>query len=364
MKSQVALIGVSGFGKHHLMQLQKLVETGKINLAAAVVINPEEVAEQLEILKNFQTRIYPDAAAFFHSEAGKIDLVCIPTGIGSHETLTTGALAAGMNVLVEKPASGSAVSVERMIAAEKNSGKFAAVAFQHAYAPEIHYLKRLLLSGRLGKITALSTLVCWPRKDEYYQRNLWAAKRAVNGVQILDSPLNNACAHYLNMLLFLSGRTAAASAAAVSVTGSVWRARPEIEMFDACDVDFVLDNGATAHVMLAHCCETQINPHVKIICENAVIKWDTFNWSVTDNDGAMIASGTVVNPGEAMFKLVTDKIFAPDVPVYTLANALEHTRCVELLDRSCPIENIAASYVDGLYRVAGLEQRFMEKFEK
>jgi len=364
MKSQIALIGVSGFGKHHLMQLQKLVETGKIDLAAAVVINPEEVAEQLEVLKNLQTRVYPDAETFFRNEAGKIDLVCIPTGIGSHEYLTVSALEAGMNVLVEKPASGSAASVERMIAAEKNSGKFVAVAFQHAYAPEIHYLKRLLVSGRLGRIKSSAVVVCWPRKDEYYQRNLWAAKRAVNGVQILDSPLNNACAHYLNILLFLSGKTAASSAAGASVTGNVWRARQEIEMFDACDVDFVLDNGSSAHVMLAHCCATQINPHIKIICENAVIKWDTFNWSVTDNDGAAIASGSVVNPGETMFKLVTDRISDPGVPVYTLTNALEHTRCVELLDHSCPIENIAADYIDGLYRVAGLEQRFMEKFEK
>ena len=106
MKAQVALIGVSGFGKHHLMQLQKLVETGKIDLAAAVVINPEEVAEQLEVLKKLQTRVYPDAETFFRNEAGRIDLVCLPTGIGSHEFLTVSALEAGMNVLVEKPASG------------------------------------------------------------------------------------------------------------------------------------------------------------------------------------------------------------------------------------------------------------------
>ena len=102
MKKQIALIGVTGFGASHLFHLHNLAEAGLVDIAAAVVINPEQAAESLAILKTHNTRIYPDANAFFAAEAGRIDLVCLPVGIAAHESLTLTALEHGMNVLVEK----------------------------------------------------------------------------------------------------------------------------------------------------------------------------------------------------------------------------------------------------------------------
>lgn len=362
MKKQFAIIGVSGFGKHHLEQLRLLAVAGIADIAAAVVINPDETVEQLELLRGFNTRIYASTEEFFRQEAGKIDVVCIPTGISSHEVLTLGALGAGMNVLVEKPASGSVASVERMIAAEKASGKFVAVAFQHAYAPEIRCIKRLILSGVLGEVKHLAAKVCWPRPDDYYRRNNWAARREVNGVTILDSPLNNACAHHMNLMLDLNGKNISATSSATTVSGSVWRGRPDIEMFDGCDLTFALDNGVNAEVMFAHSCAERQDPEVKVICSEAEILWTKDFWRIVKNDGSEFASGKCFHPGGAMFRIVASKIDDPSVPVYTLVNALEHTRCVELLDKSCPIETVPAEYRDGVYCVAGTAERFAARF--
>ncbi len=362
MKKQIALIGVTGFGQNHLANLLKLAGDNLVDIAAAVIINPEQAADTIASLQEYQTRIYPDADTFFAAEKGKIDLVCLPTGIDSHESLTLAALSAGMNVLVEKPASGSEESVKRMIAAEKASGKFVAVGFQHAYAPEIHFLKRLILSRRIGRIVSSSVYACWPRDDVYYARNSWAAKRSHRGVQVLDSPLNNACAHYLNILLFLNGEKQYTTAGAESVTGKVMRARPEIEMFDACDVTYTLDNGREARVMFAHCCKERINPKAKIVCENAVIRWSNSGWSVINNDGSVLAAGTPMQPGEALFRTVINKLDNPLEKVYTLQNALEHTRCVEMLDRECPICDVESVRENGIYCVPGLEAGFTAVF--
>ena len=363
MRKKAAVIGVTGFGLHHFVNLVKLADEKLLDLAAAVVRTPAKAAEQLETMRARGTRIYASADELFSAEAGKLDLVCIPVGIDAHETLTASALEAGMNVLLEKPAAGSTEAVRRMIDAEKASGKFAAVAFQHCYAPEIQFLKRLLLSGRLGAVVRSGVMVCWPRDDAYYHRNSWAAKREVRGVPVLDSPLNNACAHYLNLLLFLNGPAQYRCAMPRSVAGKVMRARPEIEMFDACDVDFALDNGASARVLLAHCCSEKIDPEIRIVCENGIIVWrNNRDWSVTAADGARIASGQAVHPGEAMFRLIVKKLDFPETPAYTLENALAHTVGVEMLDRMLPIEAADAEYRDGIFRGPGLERRFTEKF--
>lgn len=364
MKKQIALIGVTGFGQNHLTNLLKLAGEKQIDIAAAVIINPEnpQAAEAITALQEYNTRIYSTSEEFFAVEKGKIDLVCLPTGIDSHAALCCAALDAGMNVLVEKPAAGSEPAVKKMIEAEKRSGKFVAVAFQHTYAPEINFLKRLIHSRRIGEIISSSAYVCWPRDDVYYSRNAWAARRTYRGMQVLDSPVNNACAHYLNLLLYLNGNNVEISAAASSVSGKVMRARPEIEMFDACDATYTLGNGKSIRIMMAHCCKTRINPKLKIVCENGIIRWSNTGWSVIGADNAVIAAGTPVHPGEMMFRTVIAKLSDPKVAVYTLQNAIEHTRCVEMLDRSCPIESVAAVKENGVYCVPGLEEKFTTEF--
>ena len=365
---KVAIIGVTGFGRNHLGHLSRLADSGLMDLAAAVVRTPARAQKELETLNKFNCKIYSTADELFAAEQGKIDLVCIPTGINSHESLTCKAVAAGMNVLLEKPAAGSVAAVDRMIAAQR-PGLFTAVAFQHCYAPEIIFIKKLLTSGRLGKILGSKVMGIWPRGDDYYSRNVWVAHRtAPDGELVLDSPVNNAFAHYLNLLLFLNGRSESASAHAVSVEGDLMRARPGIEMFDSCEAVFSLEDGRKLEILLAHCSDHQMQPHLKIQCENALIDWDlnTSAWSVTAADGKQIAAGTMVTPNEGMFRQILSKLEDPLVPCYTLENAREHTNCIELLDHTCRIRDVKAEREPekGVWCVPGLPEHFVKRFEE
>ena len=92
MKKKIALIGVNGFGKNHFEHLSKLAAEEIFELSAAVVRSPDKVPNQLEKMNRMGTRIYSDSDSMFAAEKGKIDLVCIPTGIGTHEPLTVAAL--------------------------------------------------------------------------------------------------------------------------------------------------------------------------------------------------------------------------------------------------------------------------------
>jgi predicted dehydrogenase len=214
------------------------------------------------------------------------------------------------------------------------------------------------LSGRLGKIKECYAAACWPRDDKYYNRNDWSAKRAVNGVTTLDSPLNNACAHYLNLLLFLNSPERFGTARCVDVSGEVLRARPEIEMFDACDICYTLENGIRLNVAFVHCCQDHLDAQLHIICEKGRIFWrSNADWEVKDADGQIIASGMGELPVEAMFRRVVAKLDDPSLPVYTLENGMEHTACVEMLDKKVAITPVDSEKIDGIYCVPGIRDR-------
>ena len=333
MKVRVGLIGVSGYGHTHFVNWSGLVRQGKVELAAAAVINPDQVPDQLAVLKEFGTHVYPSADAMFEAEKGKLDLVSIPTGIAYHEPMTVAALAAGANVLVEKPAAGSVAAVERMMEAEKNSGRFVAVGFQHTYAREVQFIKKYLLGGRLGEVRRIVCSGIWPRADQYYARNSWAGKLAMpDGTPVLDSPINNAFAHYLNLQLFFAGSRFAESAHAVSVEGNLYRARKTIETFDSCALRFRTGNGIELVTLLSHTCENKSDPSIRIECSGGEVFWQAgHTWNIRSARGELLHSGLAEMPNSDMFKDVVRKVSGETTFCCPLTIAAEHTRCIEML---------------------------------
>ena len=81
-----------------------------------------------------------------------IDLVdiCLPTDL--HESVTLEALAAGKNVLVEKPISIELKSANKMVDAARKAGKQLMVGHVLPFFPEFRFLYDTARSGRLGKI--------------------------------------------------------------------------------------------------------------------------------------------------------------------------------------------------------------------
>ncbi len=341
MKLKIALIGISGYGKVHFTQIRNLVQRGLAEFSAAVVINPDQVQNELAILRKEGTRIYSGMDEMFADFSGALDLVCIPTGIAFHEPMTLQALRAGANVLVEKPAAGSTAAIERMMDAERASGKFVAVGFQHFYAREIQFIKQYLLSGRLGRVKSTVCRGIWPRDDQYYSRNNWAGKlAAADGTPILDSPINNAFAHYLNLQLFLCGEKFGQSAHAESVEGELYRARPTIETFDTCALRFTTNSGIRIQTMLTHTAAENDQPVIRLNCERGSVYWrldDT--WNIRSADGKVLYSGVVESPHRDMFMDVLRRVGGEPVFRCSLEIAKEHTHCIELLTKHLkPVE--------------------------
>ena len=367
MKAKVGLIGVSGYGATHFGHLRQLAERGLAEIAAAAVINPEQVPDQLAVLKGMGSRIFPTADALFAEMKGKLDLICIPTGIAFHEPMTLQALAAGANVLVEKPAAGSSAAVKRMIEAERNSGgRFVAVGFQHIYAREIQFIKQYLVGGRLGAVRRIVCSGIWPREDRYYNRNSWAGKlRAADGTPILDSPINNAFAHYLNLELFFAGKTFEQSAHAVAVEGNLYRARKTIETFDSCALRFTTADGVPLVILLSHTAKNNIDPTIRIECENGEVFWQlNRTWNIRSGRGEVLYSGVTEAPHRDMFADMIRKISGSQVFCCPLSVALEHTYCIEMMTAELTPVELTASVTrmpeNGQYLLDRVEEVFAE----
>ena len=342
---QAAIIGVNGFAATYLPHLERLKEKGKLSLAAAVIRNPGKNPEVAEKLRAQGVKIYPgqeEMYADFHP-----DLVCIPTGIEFHEPMTLLALEHECNVLLEKPAAASVAAVDRMIEAEKRHPKcFAAVGFQHIYDRNIQHFKKSF-SGKLGKPRKITVVGLWPRGDNYYARNDWAGKlRSPRGALVLDSPANNAFAHYINIALFLSGKTFGKSASAEIRDAKLWRARKEIESFDSCALDLLTDTGVELDIRFSHTCAKSFDPQLTIQCPGGTIVWQQKNsWQITSSSGELLETGEYGNPNAQMFDDIADRLGDPSLFRCSLEIAREHTKIIEKLHRDYPIISVPPEQV-------------------
>jgi predicted dehydrogenase len=268
---KVALVGISGYGAFYLRQLLAPTARERIQFVAAIDPFPER-STFLDPLARADIPIYPDLEAFY--AANFADLVVIAAPIHLHAPLTCLALSHGSNVLCEKPLCATIQEAHQVIQAEREAGKFVAIGYQWSFSEAIQQLKQDIRAGRLGRPVRLKTRVFWPRWQPYYQRNQWAGKiRLPDGRWVLDSPVNNATAHYLHNMLYLLGETRETSAKLASVQAELYRANA-IENYDTAALRCYAEPGVEILFYTAHPVATTANPIFHFEFERAVVDYD------------------------------------------------------------------------------------------
>ena len=358
---KTAVAGVRGFASMYIRHFIRLHDAGRIDWTAAVVRSPDKAPDEVALLKARGVRIFPDTTSMYDA-VPDLALVGLPVGIEFHEPLTCEALARGVNVLVEKPVSTTTASVDRMIAAANAHPELSVtVGFQHMADRNIRFIKETILSGRLGKLRSIRFHGFWPRGDAYYGRNNWAGKIAspATGALILDSPANNAFAHYLNIALFLAADRMEATAEPVITAARLFRARRTIETFDTCAIDFNA-GGVPVSAFLTHTCPETAEPHLIVECTAGRAEWElNGDWSMRDADGREIAGGPTGDCYGTMFDDVVAKLSDPSVFTCSIAMARNHAVLIESLYRDYQVEEIPDSLIhrresDGQLCVDGL----------
>ncbi|HEY0943880.1 MAG TPA: Gfo/Idh/MocA family oxidoreductase [Opitutaceae bacterium] len=352
---RVGLIGVSGYGRIHLQMATELQALGRLAITAAVVINPEEEAVVVKQLRDHGCRIYGSYEAMFRTEAGALDLCLIPTGIPWHTRMTIAALRAGTHVLVEKPLAGSLAEVEAIRAEERASGRVVAVGFQDIYPEETAWLKSEILAGAIGELRAIRVFGLWPRPASYFTRNGWAGRLVVDGVPVLDSPLNNAFAHFVNLALFLAGPELGVSSRAGAVEADLYRAHA-IESFDTVTARARTAAGVLLWFGFSHSCRNQHDPVVEIEGSQGSARWRyEVDCSLTADaeEPRLRRLPDAQDSRRAMFSKVLRRLAGDPVLIGDTAQAACHTALIEAVHAAAPIRQISPDCIERYAPVEG-----------
>ncbi len=347
-RPRVGLIGVSGYARIYLQLVRESHDRGELDLVAAVVINPEEEPEAVSDLRRRGAEIYGSYEEMLRRHDGRLDLCLVPTGIPWHARMTIAALRIGANVLVEKPLAGSLDDVAAIRAAEKAAGRFVAVGFQDVYSPAAARVKARLVGGAIGKLRSIRFVGLWPRGREYFERNQWAGRLAADGAPVLDSPLNNAFAHFVNLCLFFAGPQPWQSARARIESAELYRAHA-IESFDTAVVRALSHEGVRFWFGVSHSCGRVREPEIVIEGTAGRAEW----WheqrcliTPASGEGEERKLPDTSETRRAMFDAVLARVADPAAPICDTAMAECHTALIEEVHRSAAIQSVNTSLID------------------
>ena len=226
----VVMVGISGMGLHYLMTLLEEFSPGEIELRAAVDPFPEK-SERYPELREKGIPVF-DSLSEFYGSGQTAELAVISSPTQHHVLQSCEALRNGSHVLCEKPIGATIQDADQLIQVKNESNRWVMIGYQWSYSKAIQCLKRDILKGMFGRPVRLKSLCFWPRAEDYYGKSSWLGrKKDEEGRWVLDSPANNAMAHFLHNLFYVLGDHADTSARPTAVTAELYRAYP-IQNFD------------------------------------------------------------------------------------------------------------------------------------
>ncbi len=329
-KARIGVVGAGGIGAAaHLPAITALPEEAEL---VAIVDLDEQ--RRTEAGHTFGTdNLYADLALMLEEQ--KPDIVVVATPPHLHEPLAIQAMRAGAWVFCEKPLTGSLESVDRILAAEEETGQWCVTVSQFRYSGGSRQVRDALRAGRWGRPLVGVAHTSWYRGPDYWDA-AWRGKFATEFAGATTSQAH----HAIDLLLWLMGGEWE------SVSGIADTLSRPIEVEDASVATVRFRDGALATLLstvLSHHQETRL----QVMAERATVDLDTLymplleEWSVRAVDEA----------GQS--QLVTDWA-EPEGPVQAhraqLANLLSHWRNGEQPELSIVEARSTLEFLTALYK--------------
>ena len=267
----VVQVGITGMGQSYLETMLAGFPPGEVALQAVVEPYPENSAYQGE-LHDRNIPVLPDLTAVYEKQK-PVDLVVICSPIHHHVPQASLALERGSHVLCEKPLSATIQDARRLIDITDRTKFWTMIGYQWSYSRAIQALKRDVMGGVLGKPLRMKTLCFWPRDEAYYKRNDWAGRiKDDQGNWVLDSPANNAMAHFLHNIFYILGEKTDGCAVPSVVTAELYRAYP-IENYDTAACRAFTREGVEVLFFASHTTSHDLGPKFVLEFEKTLVTY-------------------------------------------------------------------------------------------
>ncbi len=189
-----ALIGCGRISPNHI----EAAKNNKLDFVAMCDVLPEVMQEKSEKFGLEAVRKYTDYKELLEKE--KPELVAIATESGKHAAIALDCIAAGCNVIIEKPIALSIADATAIVEAGKKAGVVVCANHQNRFNKSVQYIRKALEEGRFGKLSHGAAHVRWNRGKSYYEQAPWRGTWAQDG-----GCLMNQCIHNIDLLRWMMG---------------------------------------------------------------------------------------------------------------------------------------------------------------
>ena len=190
-----ALIGCGRISPNH-------IEAAKKNGLEFVALCDIEPANMEEKMLKFElpstVRCYTDYREMLAKE--QPELVAIATESGKHAAIALDCIAAGCNLIIEKPIALSIADADAIIDAAKAKGVKVCANHQNRFNQSIGKIRDAYNKKRFGRLLYGTAHIRWNRDWEYYSRAKWRGTWEQDG-----GALMNQCIHSIDLLRWMMG---------------------------------------------------------------------------------------------------------------------------------------------------------------
>ncbi len=187
-----AIIGCGRIAPRHAQSIQDLQPHAKLVAVADII---ESRAQNLA--KKYGAEAETDYRRLLDRKDIDVVCVCVPSGL--HARIGIEAAQAGKHVIVEKPIALSLTDADTLTAACDAAKVKLTVVLQNRFNPPMQDLKRLVDSGKLGRLLLGNATVRWYRPQEYYEDG-WHGTWAMDGGALMNQSI-----HHIDALQWLMG---------------------------------------------------------------------------------------------------------------------------------------------------------------
>lgn len=189
-----ALIGCGRISPNHI----EAARNNGLEFVAMCDIVPEAMEEKSKKFGLEGVRKYTDYRQMLAQE--RPELVAIATESGKHAAIALDCIAAGCNVIIEKPIALSIADADAIVKAGHDAGVVVCANHQNRFNKSVQYIRRALEAGRFGRLSHGAAHVRWNRGKGYYEQAPWRGTWAQDG-----GCLMNQCIHNIDLLRWMMG---------------------------------------------------------------------------------------------------------------------------------------------------------------
>jgi len=197
-KSDVVLIGCGKMGGEHLSALWNHHRVGNLCVADVDVSKVHAAVAKIRSVGGAD-RPY-EVAENYHTFLDRVDLGVVATPVSLHGAVVRDCFERRIDVLCEKPMSGTVEEGKAIIQATKESGRYLTIGFILRFNETYKKLKELLDEGCIGRLLNINTRYYKQVNDEKWE--------VLKGLIRETSPITDCGSHYADVQRWFTGSNA------------------------------------------------------------------------------------------------------------------------------------------------------------